>query len=240
MRLLGPFSRPDRLRLVRSGARVTFVLVGAWLSAAASAAQTPDTSATATATATATAPADARGTLPFRKNQWGAEVTLFTGYAVGVLRFTAPNRAWLLDVAVSGHVSSSTDPDGQTRRSAGASARARVGRRGYRALLARTGSSSARAAAFGTVGGSVSGSRAGGNSPWEARFWSAGVGVFAEAGASAFVTDYLALNAAVEASIDGLYASQWYANVDGGRDKRIERQFRAGAGALRVFGSIFF
>lgn len=234
MRLLGPFGRPDRLRLVRSGARVTFVLVGAWLSAATSSAQTPDTSATATA------PADARGTLPFRKNQWGAEVTLFTGVDIGVLRFTAPNRAWVLNVAVSGHVSRSTGPDGQTRRSRGASARARVGRRGYRALLARTGSSSARAAAFGTVGGSVSGSRLDGNSPWEARFWSAGLGVFAEAGASAFVTDYLALNAAVEASLDGLYTSQWLPNFDGGRYKRIDREIRAGAGALRVFGSIFF
>lgn len=190
--------------------------------------------------APAAADTNARSALPFRKGQWGAEVTVFTAGSVGLLRFTAPNRAWLLDVAISGSAGNSTDPDGQSRRTGGVSARARVGRRGYRTLLARTGSNSARAAAFATFGGSLSGSWGATNFPTDGRAGSAGLGVFVEVGGTAFVADYLALNASVGAELEGIYASQSFTGVDGGRDRWIDRRISARAGALRVFGSIFF
>lgn len=180
----------------------------------------------------------APGALPFRRGQWGAEVGLFSGLRGGLLRFSTPTRAWLLDLSVSGSAESSTS-DGRTVTSGLASVQLRIGRRAYRPLLRRTGSSDARVAAFGAFGGSVGGywTASGGLDSRQSRV---GVGVFVEPGATAFVTDYLALSAAVEAILEGEYGSSSYTSPTGDEEKAISRRVRVGIGAVRLFGSVFF
>ena len=67
-----------------------------------------------------------------------------------------------------------------------------------------------------------------------------GLGVFIEAGGSAFVTDYLTLSASVEAVIGGRYDVRTSPRPGGGRDKRISRDVFASLGSSRVFASVFF
>lgn len=180
----------------------------------------------------------AAGRLPFRRGQWGAEITLFTGFRMGLLRFSTPTQAWLLDVALAAAAERSSDPNGATRTAGSANAFMRIGRRRYRPLVRRTDDVQARVAAFGAVGGFVSGSWASG-SGLSARQTRGAVGVFVEPGATTFVTEYLALNASIEGIVEGEYATTTYV-LSTGREKSISRRASIRVGAVRVFGSVFF
>ena len=75
-------------------------------------------------------------TIPFRRHQWAAQFAGGTSFAsLGVLRFTAPTRAWLLDFRFTGGHSHDKDyvhdtlvGDGYTSK---ANVDARIGRRFY-------------------------------------------------------------------------------------------------------------
>ena len=75
-------------------------------------------------------------TIPFHRHQWAAQFAGGTSFAsLGVLRFTAPTRAWLLDFRFMGGHSHDKDyvqdtlvGDGYTSR---ANVDARIGRRFY-------------------------------------------------------------------------------------------------------------
>ena len=179
----------------------------------------------------------ALGRLPFRRGQWGAEVELFSGIRAGLLRFSTPTRAWLIDVSAFAHAENSNDPDGTTRTTGSADAEIRIGRRGYRPLLRRTGSSEARVAAFGGFGGSMGGSWTRAFSYRQSRV---SLGVFVEPGATAFITDYLALSASVQGILVGDYITATYDPRAGGQQKTISRRVRVSVGGVRLFGSVFF
>ena len=76
-------------------------------------------------------------TIPFHRGQWAAQFAARFGFgSLGVLRFTAPSRAWLLDLQFSGgHEDSEdrgTNPDATIRGyRSNASVSLRLGRRFY-------------------------------------------------------------------------------------------------------------
>ncbi len=84
----------------------------------------------------ASAQDSAPDTIPFRRHQWAAQFAGGTSFAsLGVLRFTAPTRAWLLDFRFAGghshdrqYVQDTLVGDGYTSK---ANVDARVGRRFY-------------------------------------------------------------------------------------------------------------
>ena len=202
---------------------------------------------TACGTLSAQAPSDSvgadtnsRGTLPFRAGQWGAEVRVFSDAGAGVLRFTAPNRAWMLDVAITAEAGHVTDTDGTRRDTRTVFGRSRVGLRTYRPLIRRTGSTSARAAAFTAYGGFVDGFWRSDETFFGSRQGSFGLGAFIEAGGSAFVTDYLVLSASGEAAVGGRYDVRTSGSPSGGRDRQISREVFATLGSVRLFASVFF
>jgi hypothetical protein len=216
-----------RTRLVRVSVSTLLMMACGTLSA-----QAPSDSAVADT--------NPRGTLPFRAGQWGAEVRVFSDAGAGLLRFTAPNRAWILDFAITAEAGNVTDPDGTTHDTRTVFARSRVGLRTYRPLIRSTGSTSARAAAFTAFGGSVDGFWRSDERFLGSRQGSFGLGAFIEAGGSAFVTDYLALSASVEAVIGGRYDVWTTPSPGGGRDKRVSRDIFASLGSIRLFASVFF
>src|SRR5688572_1617901 len=216
-----------RTRLVRVSVSTLLVMACGTLSA-----QAPSDSVAADT--------NSRGTLPFRAGQWGAEVRVFSDAGAGLLRFTAPNRAWMLDVAITADAGNVTDPDGTRRDTRTVFARSRVGLRTYRPLIRRTGSTSTRAAAYTAFGGFVDGFWRSDEGFLGSRQGSFGLGAFIEAGGSAFVTDYLALSASGEAAIGGRYDVRTSARLGGGRDKQISREVFASLGSIRLFASVFF
>src|SRR5438046_5843915 len=84
----------------------------------------------------ASAQDSAPDTIPFRRHQWAAQFAGGTSFAsLGVLRFTAPTRAWLLDFRFAGghshdrqYVQDTLVGDGYTSK---ANVDDRVGRRFY-------------------------------------------------------------------------------------------------------------
>lgn len=187
-------------------------------------------------------------TLPFRAGQWGAEFTAANFSGVGLLRFSNPHRAWLVDV--QGQV---------TRQSGGTNSlssfdvvsdsealQLRLGRRFYApvaprvvrhvgvGVLGRYASQDARPGAFAVT------------APFsydESRTDFSG-GVFAEVGAQWMITANLGLGAA------------WSANLQAGR-RQVERISAAGNappertqssvntwgasfGGLAIRGAVFF
>ena len=213
--------------LVRLVTMPLIVLAGGTLSA-----QTPADSAVADTSS--------RGTLPFRAGQWGAEVRLFSDAGAGLLRFTAPNRAWVLDLSINAETGNVTDSDGTKRDTRFVFGRSRVGLRTYRSLVRRTGSTSARAAGFTAFGGSVDWFWRSDESFLGSRQGSVGLGAFMDAGGSAFVTDYLTLSASFEAVIGGRYDVRTSPSPGGGRDKQVSRELFASLGSVRLFASVFF
>jgi len=82
------------------------------------------------------AQADAPDTIPFHSRQWAAQFAGGTSFAsLGVLRFTAPTRAWLLDLRFTGGHSHDTVYENDTlafeHATSSASVDARIGRRFY-------------------------------------------------------------------------------------------------------------
>lgn len=139
---------------------------------------------------------------PFRSGQWAAQFGLASGYAsLGVLKFTAPTRAWLLDVRVSGGHGDgefrSTNPDTTiTVWESDASVTLRLGRRFYTAARDHV----VALYTIGASGGfahSAGGQRPG--SEGEVNGWN--VGVFFELGGSYLVTRRLSLGALGSASL---------------------------------------
>ncbi|HEU5260644.1 MAG TPA: hypothetical protein VFU41_04365 [Gemmatimonadales bacterium] len=139
---------------------------------------------------------------PFRSGQWAAQFGVSSGYAsLGVLKFTAPTRAWLLDARLSGGHEDreirSTNPDTTiTQWESDASVTLRLGRRFY---------ASARDHVVGlyTIGASGGFTHsAGGQRPGsggQTNGWN--VGVFFELGGSYLVTRRLSLGALGSASL---------------------------------------
>lgn len=77
-----------------------------------------------------------RDALPFRRGQWAAQFAAgFSFASLGVVRFTAPARAWLLDLRLSGGHSHGTSRMGDSVRAEGYTSEvsfdARIGRRFY-------------------------------------------------------------------------------------------------------------
>ena len=192
-----------------------------------------------TAQASAAPDTAALGTLPFRRGQWGAEVGLFSGIRGGLLRFSTPTRAWVLDLSGFGSAEKSTHSDGRTITSGSASVQLRIGRRVYRPLLRRAGGRDARVAAFGAFGGSVGGYWTS-SGAFDSRQSLVGFGAFVEPGATAFVTDYLALSASAQGVLVGEYDTSSFTAPAGGEEKTISRRVRVGVEAVRLFGSVFF
>src|SRR5437867_8481591 len=84
----------------------------------------------------ASAQDSAPDTIPFHRRQWAAQFAGGTSFAsLGVLRFTAPTRAWLLDFGFSGGHSHNTSRVNDTlvvdAFTSNADVNARVGRRFY-------------------------------------------------------------------------------------------------------------
>jgi len=139
---------------------------------------------------------------PFRSGQWAAQFGVSSGYAsLGVLKFTAPTRAWLLDARVSGGHEDrelrNTNPDTTvTQFESDASVTLRLGRRFY-------GSGRDHVVGLYSIGasGGIAHSAGGqrGGSAGETNGWN--VGVFFELGASYLVNRRLSLGAIGSASL---------------------------------------
>jgi hypothetical protein len=125
----------------------------------------PPTSTQAATTQAATTQAVARrdtSSLPFHDDQWGMDFGISSGsvYRIGVVRFTSPTRAWILDGRISGGIDRQerwADDDTSTAGpfppedviSQGGSFSLLVGRRAYRAM----GTRAMRTVSFGIGGG---------------------------------------------------------------------------------------
>src|SRR5712691_558061 len=80
-------------------------------------------------------------TIPFHRHQWAAQFAGGTSFAsLGVLRFTAPTRAWLLDFRFTGGSTRTTRTMSRTRWSA-------TGTRPRQTLMLESGAASIRVAA---------------------------------------------------------------------------------------------
>ena len=106
--------------------------------------------ASALATPLAAQQADTARALPFRRGQWGMDFGISSPgvYRLGAIRFTAPNRAWVLDGRIAGRIdreqrwaapgdSLALFLPNQDMISQGASVTMLVGRRAYRAMGTR-------------------------------------------------------------------------------------------------------
>ncbi|MBL0937651.1 MAG: hypothetical protein IBJ03_02090 [Gemmatimonadaceae bacterium] len=179
----------------------------------------------------------------FRAGQWGAEFALGSSLdspaGVGVLRFSKPRRAYVLDV--SGQVSrQSGDGPGKQSQS---TARLRLGTRWYRPLSSRVLQSL-------TLGALVSSDQRDQQSTFSAlqgplvksRTMSTGGGVFAELGGTWMVTSQLSLGAAWQGNV--LYSRFSRRTVNGdssifGVDGRVT-QWSAALGGLGLRAGLYF
>jgi hypothetical protein len=178
--------------------------------------------------------------LPFRRGQWGAQVEGNLDVArVGVLRFSSPRRAWVLDGVLSGSAEHGVSSifqrasdgtvfeDSSDQRGAGASATIRLGRRAY--LPAGRSVHLYRGAGVKTS-----------LSRWRARMrgvarpsdsWGWDAGVFAELGLAYRVSPRFAIGAAGGAEATyGQFASTGYRR----------HSYSVGASAASFAASVYF
>jgi hypothetical protein len=181
--------------------------------------------------------APARDTLPFRRGQWAAQFAGGFGFgSLGVLRFTAPSRAWVLDFRLSGgHTHSEdriTNPDTTIRGyQSDASVSLRLGRRFY---------APARGHVVGlyTIGASggfshrASGQRRG----FETETNGFDVGAFFELGGSYLVTRQLSLGAIGSASLS---YSRFISKGNTG-DRSVNSRYGGGLGAVSLVATVHF
>jgi hypothetical protein len=160
----------------------------------------------------------------------------FTLASIGVLKFTAPTRAWLLDVAISGShdkaTTHSTVPTDTTVSSFDSRAilSVRWGRRFYQAR----GGKIASFQTLGVLGGfnHAAGGSSGGPGG-ESNGWSAGV--FGEAGAAFFVASRLSVGGAAAATLS---YSRTINRFPSGRS--VAWSYQASAPAVRFIATLYF
>jgi hypothetical protein len=178
--------------LHRRPARVAAIAVALCSSSAAAAAQQADT-------------------LPFRKGQWGAEFAASNFAGIGVLRFTSPKNAWLLDVQgrIRRESGDNDDPSTPNIIRDDDFAQVRVGWRRYGVLAPRVvrhlgvGVLASRASADQQVGAFVVSVPF---LPLQSHA-STSIGAFAELGAQWMITPKLSLGASYMASVSGEWTS---------------------------------
>lgn len=176
-------------------------------------------------------------TLPFRSGQWAMQFGGgFTLGSIGVLKFTAPTRAWLLDIAVSGghdkttsHVTVPTDTTASSFESR-ATVSVRWGRRFYQAR----GSKIASFQTLGVLGGfnhaagGSSGGGAGASNGWSA-------GVFGELGAGFFLAAKLSIGGAAAATF-----SYTRTITRSSVARSVSWSYQGSAPAVRFVATIYF
>lgn len=174
---------------------------------------------------------------PFRAGQWAAQFGVSSGYAsLGVLKFTAPTRAWLLDVRLSGGHENrefrSTSPDTTIKQwESDASVTLRLGRRFY---------ASARDHVVGLYSIGASGGFAhsaggqGQGSGGETNGWN--VGVFFELGGSYLVTRRLSLGALGSASLS---YSRFVSRASTGA-RNESRRYGGSLNAVSLVATVYF
>jgi hypothetical protein len=173
--------------------------------------------------------------LPFRPKQWGMAFWVSGGFGgAGVLRFSRPDRAWLLDGSASTRWFRA-DEDQQTY---GGDLSVRIGRRRYSALTPRV----ARLTTLGVLVGY--GHQETDDAFYDLRDQTGSAGFFAEAGAEWRVTPQLGLGGAVGADVRGTYSRR----VVRGRSSTgvdIDTKSSSGGvigsiGTARLVGTLYF
>ncbi|MCC6245836.1 MAG: hypothetical protein IT353_23590 [Gemmatimonadaceae bacterium] len=186
--------------------------------------------------------------LPFRAGQWGAEFSAANFSGVGVLRFSNPRRAWLMDLQgsvtrQSGSSERMTNADVSTDSE---TAQFRLGRRAYKPLVSRVvryvgGGLSARYASFDQYPTPFSVSPPLVYTPTRSQFEA---GLFAEVGAQWMITPNLGLGAAWSADVHVGRAETssltLYSGLPPSNTKSTVNTISASLGALAIRGSIFF
>jgi hypothetical protein len=179
----------------------------------------------------------AADTAPFHRGQWAAQFAGGFGFgSLGVLRFTAPSRAWLLDFRLSGgHTNSedrSTNPDTTIRGyQSDASVSLRLGRRFYAPARGRV-------VGLYTIGASGGFShRAAGQRPgFETETNGFDVGAFFEFGGSYLVTRQLSLGATGSASLS---YSRFISKVNTG-NRSVDSRYGGSLGAVSLVATVYF
>jgi hypothetical protein len=175
---------------------------------------------------------------PFRSGQWGAQFAINSSFAsLGLLRFTSPRSAWVLDVRGSGgHAETELTyplPGGGdttiTYSSSQARVAVRVGRRFYRGV----GGPVASFGGVGVTGGydHVASYQPGGPGS-SGNGWNAGA--FAELGAAYFVTDQLSVGAT------GSVAFSYGRSTTTGAPGRRDWHYEASAPDLAIVAALYF
>lgn len=165
---------------------------------------------------------------PFRSGQIGAEFGIGGSFAsVGLLRFSDPQRAWLLDLqAIAARHSAATSLDDEESTDTGHSLALRLGHRRYRAVT----TSVQRFTTFG-VSGRVSGGSSD-NGGWSEN----GAGAFAELGGAWMVRPNFSLGAVWSASLEyQRYTDERPTSVLASRS-----ELELSLGTVRVRGNIYF
>ncbi len=162
---------------------------------------------------------------PFRARQWGADFNVGSGFVgVGAIRFTAPDRALVLDLA--GDVATSTSNGGGPRGNTN-SATLSLGMRRYRGLapsvqLYHTLGIEANYSHDYSAAGPVT------NNSW-------GAGVFGDLGAGWMVSPHLMLGASWR--VDALYA---HTSSTTPAVSTSGHQLGLSFGGVRLIGQLFF
>jgi len=203
MRLLGALAHPDL-------SRALLVLAGLLSIPTPGCAQTGDS-------------------LAFHKAQWGTEFNFGFGFvAAGVLYFTSPTHAFLLDIG-TGYARSSGSARSGAYSASAVSVATRVGTRAYRAF-------GRRLYRLTTVGVSVAYSR---NESTQdtLRFNSEGIGagLFADLGATWLVTPHLGIGAKAGATI-----TYTRATFTGSFGSGSENRLRISVGDVALVGQVYF
>ena len=178
-------------------------------------------------------------TLPFRRGQWSMQFGGgFSIATLGVLGFTSPKRAWLIDAALGGghehttiHVTSPTDTVLSSFES-NASISLRLGRRFYQG----PGQKIVSFQTLGFLGGFSHhrGSSSFGGASAEMNGWSAGL--FGEMGAAFFVASKLSLGGTATATLT--YTRSKTQSSTG--DRSIAWSYQGGAPGIRFVATIYF
>ncbi len=183
-------------------------------------------------TAATTAIAAQEAVTPFHRGQWGADFTTSYAFAgAGVVRFTSPTRAWVMDLSTNYRRDTNRYQDttnSQSRSSIDGDLTLRLGRRSYRPIGDRV----YRTLTLGVLGNFRHQAN---NAPGLYRSSSYGTGIFGDIGAQWMVTPHLSLGA------------QWGGNLSwnayrskSGPNVQRASSFSASAGTLGLRGALYF
>jgi hypothetical protein len=186
--------------------------------------------------------------LTFRAGQWGAEFSAANFGGVGVLRFSTPRRAWLMDLQgrITRQGASSDRISDADVSSDSESAQFRLGRRAYKPVVSRVvrhvgGGLSARYVSIDQTPASFSVAPPLSYTPMRREF---AVGLFAEIGAQWMITPNLGLGAAWTADVhvgrSEVSSLSLFSGLPPSSSKTTVSSISASLGALAIRGSIFF